>query len=105
MKADHVVQPEASPRTGCEEIHIAGALVHVRPSLSLSACAQMALLAQVEVMQSSPEGRVVIVLEAPSAREIVELLERVHGIEGVLNVVLVYQHAESAAAMLEEIVP
>lgn len=87
------------------ELHIAGALVHTRQPHTLSVCAAMAHFAGVEVVQTSPEGRVVLVLEGPSARAIVDMLEQIRGIEGVLNVALVYQHAETLTAMQEELEP
>ncbi|SRR5690606_26855501 len=88
-----------------EEIHIAGAIVHTRQPFTLSACASMSAFSEVEVAQTSPEGRVILVVEAPSARSIVDVLDRIRGIPGVLNIALVYQHAESTAAMNEEIAP
>ncbi|MBA4109243.1 MAG: glutamate synthase [Leptothrix sp. (in: Bacteria)] len=87
------------------EVHIAGAIAHTRQPHTLAACACISAMPEAEVIQASPEGRVVIVVEAPSARRVVDVLELMRGIEGVLNVALVYQHAESAAAMHEEMGP
>ena len=87
------------------EIHIAGVLVHTRQPHTLNACASMASIHGVDVVQSSPEGRVVLVLEAASSHAIMDALDAVRATEGVLNVALVYQHAESAAAMQEEVGP
>lgn len=99
-RSDHAALP---PRE--EEVHIAGALVHTRPPHTLDACAAMSQLPDVEVVQISPEGRAVLVLEGPSARAIVDTLEQIRTLDGVLNVALVYQHAESATAMQEEMEP
>lgn len=87
------------------EVHIAGVLVHTRQPHTLEVCAAMSRFPGVEVHQMSPQGRVVLVVEGGSAKEIVGSLDAIRAIPGVLNVVLVYQHAESAAAMQEEIGP
>lgn len=105
MSAAHSAPSASSPADAEAEIHIASAIVHTRQPHTLAACARISAFPEAEVVQASPEGRVVIVLEAPSAREIVDVLDKVRGIEGVLNVALVYQHAESADLMLEEITP
>lgn len=97
--------PDTLPQEREAELHIAGALVHTRQPHTLTACAQMAQLPGVEVVQTSDEGRAVLVLEGPSARAIVDMLEQIRSMEGVLNVALVYQHAETLTAMQEELEP
>ncbi|WP_159098918.1 chaperone NapD [Aquabacterium olei] len=88
-----------------DEIHIAGVIVHTRQPHTVAACSAMDALEGMDVAQFSPEGRVVAVVEAPSAGAVMDLLDQVRGIEGVLNVALVYQHAEPADAMNEEMGP
>jgi nitrate reductase NapD len=52
-----------------------------------------------EVFQSSAEGKLVLVIEAPAARDVLATIDGIRALPGVLNVALVYQHAEPAAAM------
>ena len=93
------------PASMDEEIHIAGVLVHTRQPHTLAACAAMSRMPGVELSQTTPEGRVILVLEGRSSSEILAMLDAIRALEGVLNVALVYQHAESASAMQEEMGP
>ncbi|MCW7537902.1 chaperone NapD [Aquabacterium sp. A7-Y] len=84
-----------------EEIHIAGALVHARLPQLPSVCDALVAFSCAELVQATPDGRLVVVLEGSSARDIVSALDEIRNVPGVLNVALVYQHAESATSMLE----
>ncbi|AKJ28311.1 chaperone NapD [Caldimonas brevitalea] len=93
------------PQRRGDEIHIAGSLVHARLAEVAQVCAAIATLPNADVVQASVDGRLVVVLEAGSARDIVAVLDEIRNLPGVLNVALVYQHAEPTAAMLEEMTP
>lgn len=93
------------PAAPGDEIHVAGSLVHARAEQAAEVCAAIAAMPRAELAQASPDGRLVVVLEGASARDIVSVLDDIRNVPGVLNVALVYQHAESAAAMLEELAP
>ena len=56
-------------------------------------------IAAAEVFQSSAAGKLVLVIEAPAARDVLAVIDGIRALPGVLNVALVYQHAEPAAAM------
>jgi periplasmic nitrate reductase NapD len=85
------------------ELHIAGVLVHVRPLAQDSACRAIAALPEAEVAQAGDNGRVVVVVEAPSGHAVMQVIDRIRAVPGVVDVALVYQHAEPAAAMNEPI--
>ena len=82
-----------------EEIHIAGVLVQCRPLDLMRVMRGVDALAAAEVFQSSAEGKLVVVIEAPSSRQVVAVIDEIRAVPGVINVALVYQHAEPAAAM------
>jgi nitrate reductase NapD len=84
------------------EVHIAGVLVQARPDCGAAVAAAVARLPDTEV-RAEVEGRLVVVCEGGSGAEILGLIDRMRDLPGVLNVALAYQHAESAAAMEEEI--
>ncbi|MEW6706912.1 MAG: chaperone NapD [Pseudomonadota bacterium] len=84
------------------EIHIAGVLVQARPEACAAVREAIACSAQAQVVQHAADGRIVVVVEAGSAGEVVQRLEAMRTLPGVLNVALVYQHAEPAAAMQQE---
>ena len=90
------------PQGARGDVHIAGALVHAHPSHLPQVQQHLSELSQLEVRQQSPDGRLVVVLEGPSARAIVDTLDHIRSLPGVLNVVLVYQHAEPAESMQQE---
>jgi nitrate reductase NapD len=47
-----------------------------------------------EVHGTSPEGKVVAVIEAPSVEDEVRIVRSLAGLEGVINVHLAYHHIE-----------
>jgi periplasmic nitrate reductase NapD len=85
------------------EVHVAGVLVHARPETALAVGRTLSGMQGVEVHDVTPEGRLVVVCECTTDRAVFVLIERIREISGVIDTALVYQHAESAAAMEEEI--
>lgn len=84
------------------ETHIAGLLVQVRPGSEPAVAACLAALPRTEV-SAAAGGKLVAVCEGDNSGEILDLIAQVRDLPGVLNVTLVYQHAENATAMDEEI--
>lgn len=84
------------------EVHIAGLLVQCAPARGAAVAAAVAALPGAEVCAGAA-GKLVVVCECGSCDEIMALVGRIRDLPGVLNVALVYQHAESAQAMEEEI--
>ena len=81
------------------DIHIAGVLIHARPLNLLQVVRAIGSLGCAEVYQSSSEGKIVVVVEAATGRQVLEALDAIRALPGVLNVSLVYQHAEPASSM------
>ena len=84
------------------EIHIAGVLIHARPQHADDVCTAVSLLPQAEISHRMADGRIVAVLEARSARGVVQQLDGIRALPGVLSVALVYQHAEAEDDMNKE---
>jgi nitrate reductase NapD len=84
------------------EVHIAGVLVHARPLSLMQVCRAIDALAGAEVFQSSAEGKIVVVIEAPTGKQVLDVVDAIRPLAGVLNVSLVYQHAEPASSMQQE---
>jgi periplasmic nitrate reductase NapD len=78
------------------ELHIAGLLVHARPEAQAAVVAGLAARPQVEVRAARP-GKLVVVCECASGGAAIDLTSQVR--PGVVDVALVYQHAESAVEM------
>jgi nitrate reductase NapD len=85
------------------ESHIAGLLVQTRRERSAGVADALTRIAGIEVRLSGPDGKLIVVCECGSEDEILAAIGRIRDLPHVLNVALVYQHAESAAAMEEEI--
>jgi nitrate reductase NapD len=60
-------------------------------------------LPKAEVTHQAGDGRLVAVLEAASASGVMQQLDRIRSLKGVLNVALVYQHAEPEEELGKEI--
>ena len=85
------------------ELHIAGIVVHTLPESVESIARAVAALPGAEVHAASRDGRLVITLEAPGAREIAAQMDGIRGLAAVLSASLVYQHNEPLEAMMEEV--
>ena len=86
-----------------EELHIAGIVVHVYPESVQQVVKAIAGLPGVEIHAASRDGKLVVTLEAPSARAIAARMDDIQQLDAVLAASLVYQHNESLAAMMEEV--
>jgi nitrate reductase NapD len=85
------------------EIHIAGAIVHVAPKRMPQARTAIAQMPGVEIRATDERGKLVVVIEAEGSAAILACLDAIQRIDGVLSALLVYQHAESAQSMDEEV--
>jgi len=85
------------------EVHIAGLLVQALPEQRRKVAKAVSGLPKAEVRAAGSAGKLVVVCEGDSDDQIMALIGRIRELPGVLNVALVYQHAESAEAM-EEVV-
>ncbi len=73
-----------------ETLHIASLLVHARPELFEAVKANLRLLDGVELHQQSPLGKLVVVLETANEQQILERIDQISHLPGVLNTALVY---------------
>lgn len=92
--------PETAPQS---EVHIAGILVQARPGFAATIADAIGAMPGLEVPAVAETGRLIVVAECASAAEIVAGIDCIRALPGVLNVALVYQHAESVGAMEEEL--
>lgn len=71
-------------------LHIASLLVHARPELFEAVKANLRHLEGVELHQESPLGKLVVVLETEHENQILQRIEHITSLPGVLNAALVY---------------
>jgi len=85
------------------EVHIAGIVVHAAPEAGNAIQAAVSLIPHAQVHATAADGRMVVTLETGGTRETLDQMDAIRAMSGVLAVSLVYQHAEPAAALDEEV--
>ena len=84
------------------EVHITSAIAFVKPGSGSAIAEDIRRAGLAEVPRIDPRGRLVLLLERPSTAAILDSLDAVRALPGVLAVHLVYQHAEDASALEQE---
>ncbi len=77
-----------------EEIHISSLVVHSRPSQATAVAARLRGMPGVEVRGGIEVGKLVVTLETASEAEVVERLNAIQVVDGVLAATLVFHHVE-----------
>src|SRR4029434_3905803 len=86
-----------------DELHLAGVLVHVRPDKLPRVASSIAGIPNAKVHAVHPEGKIVVTLEGASVLAILDGIERMRSVPGVVTASLVYQHCEPLETMNEEV--
>jgi nitrate reductase NapD len=86
------LQTEASEPSG--EHHISSLVVHALPGMLDQVSAALTGLEGVEIHARDPNGKLILTLETADDATIVERLNDIHGIRGVLSAALVFHHFE-----------
>jgi nitrate reductase NapD len=73
-----------------DSIQIASLIVHSQPALMAAVKANLHRLPGLELHQESPQGKLVVVLEAQDEAQILATLDAIQSLPGVLNAALVY---------------
>lgn len=73
-----------------EILHIASLVVLARPELLDTVKANLRLLDGLELHQESSAGKLVVVLEAHDEHQILQRIEQINNLPGVLNAALIY---------------
>lgn len=77
-----------------DECHISSLVVHARPELAADIGARIARLPGADVQPCDVAGKLIVVLETPGTTEIVERLNVIHDLPGVISAALIYHHWE-----------
>ena len=90
-----------------ETVHISSLVVQIQPrnldALKEQCLAYKSREASIEIAAVDPAGKVVVLLETPSRRQIVDFIDWLQLREGVLSVSMVYHHAESIVELEREV--
>ena len=93
--------PYSVTGTSDGDVYIASCLVDCMPPMVAGALTAIAAMAEASVYTHSEAGRIVVVLEVASSFAVVRVIDAIRALPGVVNLNMVYQHVESAAAMNE----
>lgn len=77
-----------------ERLFIASFVAQIRPEHLLSARDAFISTPFVEVPATDENGKLVVVIDAPSEPELLDAADKMRGMKGVLSLLPVYQHAE-----------
>ena len=83
------------------ELHIASCVARVRPEAMGSAIERIEAVIGCAVSARDAIGKVVIVIEGATTGALLDQMDQIRQIPGVLNVEMVYQHAEEESVMKE----
>jgi nitrate reductase NapD len=79
------------------EIHIASCVAYTRPESTEGVVRAVRATSLCEVPRHDGNGRLVLLIERDSAGAVMDVIDAVRALEGVIAVHIAYQHAESAA--------
>ncbi len=83
------------------ELHIASCIARVRPAAVAAAIPLIEAITGSPVSAHNAAGRLVIVIEGESTGALLDQMDEIRNIADVLNVEMVYQHAEEESLMKE----
>jgi nitrate reductase NapD len=87
-----------------EELHISSLVVHSTPKRVMRVSDVIAAIEGAQVHAISPNGKLVVTLEASSADEMISKVARIQQTDGVLSAALVYECVDTLDAM-NEVIP
>ena len=90
-------------RDRAPEVHIASCVVRVWPRHVATASPQIESVIECPITANNGNGKLVVVLEGPTTGALLDQMERIRAIQGMLGIEMVYQHAEEATAMKEQV--
>ena len=83
------------------EVHIASCVAYARPEAAEGVARAIAASGLAEVACRDDRGRLVVLIEAPSAARVLDAMDAIRALEGVFAIHLAYQHAESESDLQE----
>lgn len=86
-----------------QEVHIAGIVVYAMPGHLDATKTNVASIPSAEIHAVSADGKIVVTLEAETTSRILDTMDAIRTLPGVVDVALVYQHAEPLTALEQEI--
>ena len=83
------------------ELHIASFVAYARPEAADAVARAIAAAGVAEVARRDERGRLVVLVEATTAARVLDTMDAIRALDGVLAVHLAYQHAENESDLQE----
>jgi periplasmic nitrate reductase NapD len=80
-----------------DELHISSIVVHVRPEAVADAARSIEAVPGAEIHQRLAGGKLIVTLETGNTGDIMQHIERINDLPGVVSTALVYHHWEPEA--------
>ena len=77
-----------------EAINICGVLVHARPDKMTDVKKGLLEFAGLEIHETVDDGRLVITIDLPDRSQMIETINQLNSVTGVISAAMVYQHTE-----------
>jgi len=84
------------------EVHIASCVAFTRPEATEGVARAIVSTGLAEVPKHDGRGRLVILIEASTSGRVLDAMDAIRALDGVLAIHLAYQHTESESAMQEK---
>ena len=100
----HKMRSRCYPNHWCPQmadLHIASCVVRVRPESVPAVVAPIEAIIGASIHAEATGGKLVVVIEGSSTGALLDQMDRIRNISGVLSIEMVYQHAEEESIMKE----
>lgn len=81
-----------------EELHVSSLIVHINIAKSTTIELAINQLSGAEVITISEQGKAIVVLEASNQKQIMQVIDKINELDGVINTGLVYHEFEKVEA-------
>ncbi len=83
------------------DLHIASCIARVKPEMLAASIEPIEAITGSAISAQHAIGKLVIVIEGASTGALLDQMDQIRAVSGVLNVEMVYQHAEEQSVMKE----
>ena len=83
------------------EVHIASCVAYVQPECVAGVVRAITSTALAEVPRHDSSGHVVVLIEKSSAAQVLDVIDAIRALDGVIAVHIAYQHAEPESDLKE----
>ena len=79
-----------------EELHVSSLIVHIKPENSSNLITGINALEGTELVTITEQGKAIVIVEAPNQRAIMQCIDHINALDGVLHTGLVYHEFEQS---------